>query len=141
MYLKKMWWEQFTTSKKSQLDRSFCAPLLPSVYFYYPQIQLTKNVITTLTNQVKSPHQQWYQKPEPFEIHASGTVAHILTVNSTGTYKGIRKPVDLPHWFGVIHYCNRTDKRLVFQCSTITKSLICLKCNSILCLKLFRVWK
>ena len=45
----------FTTSKKSQLDRSLYAPLLPSVSLCYPQIQFTNNVITTLLDRGKSP--------------------------------------------------------------------------------------
>ena len=68
-------------------------------------------------------HQQWYQKPEPFERHASGSVANRLTVNSTGTYKVIGRLVNLLQWFGKIHYGTQIDKRLVFWESTLYQKL------------------
>ena len=114
---------------------SMWSPLNFCLFMCYPKIQLTKNVITTLTNQVKSPHQQWYQKPEPFEIHASNPVAHRLTINSTGTHKVIVELVNLTQRFGLLHYGNRIDKCPIFQCSNLTKILICLECDSFLCLK------
>ena len=59
-------------------------------------------------------HQQWYQKPRPFERHSSGLVTHRLSEFSTGTIKVIRKPVDLPQWLGLLHYGKLIEKCLVF---------------------------
>ena len=70
----------FTTSKRFRLDRSFDAPLLPSVSLYSPLIKFTNNVITTLLYQGKliiranneqfNP-QKWYHQPIHFERHVS----------------------------------------------------------------------
>ena len=60
-----------------------------------------------------------------------------LTGYSTGTNTVIGKLVDLPQWFRFLRCGNRINKILVFWCSHITKSLICLQCDSIICLKWF----
>ena len=52
--------DSLTSSNKSQLDRSFCDPLLPSVSICYSQIQFTNNVIKTLMAWVKAPVRAHY---------------------------------------------------------------------------------
>ena len=64
-----------------------------------------------------------------------------LIVYGTGTNKVTGNPFDLLQWFGLLHYGIQTDKLLVFLCSPLLKSLICLQCDSILCLKFKLVWK
>ena len=66
---------------------------------------------------------------------------HKLTRYSTGMNKVIGKPVDLPQWFFLFYYEKYIDKHLLFCCLPLTKILICLQCDSILCLKLFWVLK
>ena len=47
-------------------------------------------------------------------------------------------PVDLPQFFDLLHYDNQINKRLVFLSALLTKSLIFLQCDWILCL--WRLW-
>ena len=71
--------------------------------------------------------QQWDKKPETIYVHTSIPVSHSMPKTSTGSNKVIRKQVNLPQWFSLLHYGNQIKKRLVFCWSILTKTLIYFK--------------